>query len=111
MTVSTLSLSSPVVIDLAESHPLWEVRRGSIDVFAVGDGGRRCAMSSQSRRWRGRRSSAPLFTVVVGADHARPPKRHLAHLRYNFLYGSSSPGCCMWVFFYATTPQLPMYSS
>ena len=26
------------------------------------------------------------------ADPARPPKRHLAHLRYNFLYWSSSPG-------------------
>ena len=42
---------------------------------------------------------------------SRPPKRHLAHLRYNFLYWSSSSGCCMRVFFYATTPQLPMYSS
>ena len=42
---------------------------------------------------------------------SRPPKRHLAHLRYNFLYWSSSPGRCVRVFFYATTPQLPMYSS
>ena len=41
----------------------------------------------------------------------RLPKRHLAHLRYNFLYWSSSLGRCMRVFFYATTPQLPMYSS
>ena len=52
-----------------------------------------------------------LFAAVVWADPARPPKRHLAHLRYNFLYWSSSPGRCVRVFFYATTPQLPMYSS
>ena len=111
MTVSTLSLSSPVVTDLAESRPLREVRRCSVDVVAVSDRGSRCAPSSRSRRWRGRRSSAPLFAAVVWADPARPPKRHLAHLRYNFLYWSSSPGRCMQVFFYATTPQLPMYSS
>ena len=111
MTVSTLSLSSPVVTDPAESRPLREVRRCSVDIVAVGDGGSRCAPSSQSRRWRGRRSSAPLFAAVVWADPARLPKRHLAHLRYNFLYWSSSPGRCMRVFFYATTPQLPMYSS
>ena len=42
---------------------------------------------------------------------SRPPKRHLAHLRYNFLYWSRSLGRCMRVFFYATTPQLPMRSS
>ena len=111
MTVSTLSLSSPVVTDPAESRPLQEVRRCSIDVVAVGDGGSRCAPSSQSRRWRGQRSSAPLFAAVVCVDPSRPPKRHLAHLRYNFLYCSSSPGRCVRVFFYATTPQLPMHSS
>ena len=91
--------------------PLREVRRCSVDVVAVGNGGSRCAPSPQSRHWRGRRSSAPLFAVVVWADPARLPKRHLAHLRYNFLYWSSSLGRCMRVFFYATTPQLPMYSS
>src|SRR3954468_20109720 len=101
MTVSTLSLSSPVVTDPAESRPLWEVRRCSVDVVAVGDGGSRCAPSSRSRCWRGRRSSAPLFAAVVWADPAHPPKRHLTHLRYNFLYWSSSPGRCMRVFFYA----------
>src|SRR3954463_16672592 len=111
MTVSTLSLSSPVVTDPAESRPLREVRRRSIDVVAVGDGGSRCAPSSRSRRWHGRRSSAPLFATVVWADPARPPKRHLAHLRYNFVYWSSSPGCYVRVFFYATTPQHPMHSS
>ena len=111
MTVSTLSLSSPVVTDPAESRPLREVRRCSVDVVAVGDGGSRCAPSSRSRRWCGRRSSAPLFAAVVWAVPARPPKRHLAHLRYNFLYWSSSPGRCVPVFFYATTPQLPMHSS
>ena len=105
MTVSTLSLSSLVVTDPAESRPLREVRRCSVNIVAVGDGGSRCAPSSRSQR--GRRSSAPLFTIVVWADPARPPKRHLAHLRYNFLYWSSSPGRCMRVFFYATTPQLP----
>ena len=54
---------------------------------------------------------APLFAAVVWADPARPPKRHLANLRYNFLYWSSSPGRYMRVFFYATNHQLPMYSS
>ena len=73
MTVSTLSLSSPVVIDPAESHPLREVRRCSVDVVAVGDGGSRCAPSSRSRRWRGRRLFVPLFAAVVWADPARPP--------------------------------------
>ena len=102
--------STPVVTDPAESRPLREVRRCSVDVVAVGGGGSRCAPSSRSRRWRGRRSSAPLFAAIVWADPARPPKRHLAHLRYNFLYWSSSPGRCMRVLFYATTPQLPMYS-
>ena len=111
MTVSTLSLYSPVVTDPAEPHPPQEVRRCSVDVVAVGDGGSRCAPSSRSRRWRGRRSSAPLFATIVWVDPARPPQRHLAHLRYNFLYWCSSPGCCMRVFFYATTPQLPRYSS
>ena len=111
MTVSTLSLSSPVVTDPAESRLLREVRRCSVDIVAVGDGGSRCALSSRSRRWRGRRSSVPLFAAVVWVDPARPPKRHLAHLRYNFLYWSSSPGRCMRVFFYVTTPQLPMHSS
>ena len=106
-SVHTISL----VTDQAESCPLREVRRCSVDVVAVGDGGSRCAPSSRSRRWRGRISSVPLFAAVVWADHARPPKRHLAHLRYNFLYWSSSLGRCMRVFFYATTPQLPMYSS
>ena len=38
---------------------------------------------------------------------SRPP----AYLRYNFLCWSSSPGRCMRFFFYATTPQLHMYSS
>ena len=111
MTVSTLSLSSPVVTDPTESRPLREVRRCSIDVVTVGDGGSRCVPSSRSQRWRGRRSSAPLFAAVVWADPARPPKRHLAHLRYNFLYWSSSPGRCMRVFFYATTPSFPIYKA
>ena len=39
MTVSTLALSSPVVTDPAESRPLLEVRRCSVDVVVVGDGG------------------------------------------------------------------------
>ena len=110
-SVHSISLSSPVVTDPAESRPLREVRRCSVDVVAVGDGGSQCAPSSRSRRWRGRRSSAPLFAAVVWEDPARPPKRHLAHLRYNFLYWSSSLGRCVRVFFYATTPQLPMHSS
>ena len=92
MTVSTLSLSSPVVTDPAESRPLREVRRCSVDVVAIGNGGSRCAPSSRSRRWHGQRSSAPLFTAIMWADPAHPPKRHLAHLRCNFLYWSSSPG-------------------
>ena len=87
------------------------VRRCSVDVVAIGDGGSRCAPSSRSQRWRGRRSFMPLFAAVMWADPACPPKRHLAHLRYNFLYWSSSLGHYMRVFFYATTPQLPMYSS
>ena len=111
MTVYTLSLSSSMITDPAKSCLLWEVRRCSVDVVAVGDGGSRCAPSSRSRRWRRRRSSAPLFAAVVWEDPTRPPKRHLAHLRYNFLYWSSSPGRCVRVFFYATTPQLPMHSS
>ena len=96
---------------MPESRPLREVRRCSVDVVAVGNGGSRCAPSSRSRRWRGRRSSAPLFAAIVWADPARPPKRHLAHLRYNFLYWSSSPGRCVRVFYYVTTPHLSMYSS
>ena len=111
MTMSTLSLSSPVVTYPAESHPLREVRRCSVDVVAISDGGSRCALSSRSRRWRRRRSSAPLFAAVVWEDPTRPPKRHLTHLRCNFLYWSNSPGRCVRVFFYATTPQLPMHSS
>ena len=107
MTVSSLSLSSPVVTDLAESRTLREVRRCSVDVVAVGDGGSRCAPSSRGRRWRGRRSSAPLFVVVVWADPARPPKQHLAHLMYNFLYWSSSPGHCVRVFFLRLLPSSP----
>ena len=79
--------------------------------WRCGDGRSRCAPSSRSRRWRGRRSSAPLFIAVVWADPARPPKRHLALLRYNFLYWSSSLGHCVRDFFYATTPQLPIHSS
>ena len=123
--VSRVSLSHPLHIKTRWQCPLYlsphrwsqiqpnPVRCADVvvDVVAIGDGGSRCAPSSRSRRWRGRRSSAPLFAAVVWADPARPPKRHLAHLRYNFLYWSSSPGRCMRVFFYATTPQLPMYSS
>jgi hypothetical protein len=52
-----------------------------------------------------------LFIVVVWADPARPPKPHLAHLRYNFFWISCFILLCMRVFFYTTTPQLPMYSS
>ena len=37
----------------------------------------------------------------------RPPKRHLAHLRYNFLYWSSSPGRCMRVFSMRLLPSSP----
>src|SRR4051812_12605713 len=107
MTVSTLSLSSPVVTDPAESRPLREVRRCSVDVVAVGDGGSRCAPSSRSRCCHGRRSSAPLFAAVVWEDLARPPKQHLAHLRYNFLYWSSSPGRCMRVFSMRLLPSSP----
>ena len=90
--VSRVSLSHPLHIKTrwqcplylsphrwSQIRPLWEVRRCSVDVVAVGDGGSRCAPSSRSRRWRGRRSSAPLFAAVVWADPARPPKRHLAH--------------------------------
>ena len=90
--MSTLSLSSLVITDPAKSRPLREVRRCSVDIVTVGDGGSRCAPSSWSRRWRGQRSSAPLFAAVMWADPARPPKRRLAHLRCNFLYWSSSPG-------------------
>ena len=50
MTVSTLSLASLVVTDPAESRPLREVRRCSVNVVAVGDGGSRCTPSSWSRR-------------------------------------------------------------
>ena len=111
MTVSTLSLSSLVVTVPAESRPLREVSRCSVGIGAVGDGGSRRALTSRCRRWRGRRSFMPLFAAVVLRDSTRPPKQHLAHLRYNFLYWSSSPGRCVRVFFYATTPQLPMHSS
>ena len=88
-SVHSISLS-PVVTDPAKSRPLREVRRCSINIVAVGDGGSRCAPSSRCWRWRGGRSSVPLFTAVVWSDPACPPKRHLAHLRYNLLYWSSS---------------------
>ena len=86
MTVSTLSLSSLVVTDSAESRPLWEVWRCSVDVVTISGGGSRCAPSSLSWRWRGRRSSAPLFATIVWADPTHPPKRHLVHMRYNFFW-------------------------
>ena len=91
----TLSLYSPLVIDLARSSPPGKVRRCNVHAVVLGDGSyplsacpdQRALPFSPKHRWRGGASDPFFLDAVVWADPAsrRPPSDILATLRYNFL--------------------------